>query len=69
MMADENPRVRGFRSLAQARPRFDRMRDGFLDQRRYARRDAFERLIGVKLIRRREDHAVGPFGLRKKRFQ
>ncbi len=59
MVPDQHRHVAGFRRLAQAQAGFERVRDGLLHQRGHPGGDAGQRLVGVHLVRARQDHAVG----------
>ncbi|KVF28026.1 hypothetical protein WJ07_04655 [Burkholderia vietnamiensis] len=58
MVADEQWYVAVRGGIEQPFARFEGMGDGLFHQGRDAGRDAFERLVDVQLVGRRENHAV-----------
>src|SRR6202022_4995241 len=60
MVADQDSRARSFCLLHQGFGLLDSRRNGLLQQRRYARPDASQRMLDMQLARRRKNHAVGP---------
>ncbi len=60
MMADEHRHVGRLRRGAETDSGIERVRHRLFDEHRHFRDDAFERLVDVHLVRRREDDAVRP---------